>query len=104
MIHRKINELVARYTLEPGIRDIYVEGRFDKDVIQWYVQRLGYRDVRVFEIGLVDVAGEILQKYGLRPGEKSRTIALAEELANQLGNDMRQATAVVGSDCDRFCR
>ena len=30
---RTVEELIARYEFEPGLRDIYVEGEFDSDLL-----------------------------------------------------------------------
>ena len=32
-LRRTISELLARYELEPSLRDVYVEGVFDREVI-----------------------------------------------------------------------
>ena len=47
---RTIAELVARYELEPTLRDVYVEGRFDSAVLTWLFRERGCVDAVVYEI------------------------------------------------------
>lgn len=97
-----IRELVARYKLEPDIRDIYVEGKFDSDIVRWYLKNSGYSNVAVLRTEDVELPASLLSKYGLAPGEKSRVLALASELATHTGQESTQVTCVVDADCDRI--
>lgn len=36
---RTIPELVARYILEPSLRDVYVEGSDDRALIKWFLEQ-----------------------------------------------------------------
>lgn len=82
-IRRSIDELRTRYELEPAIRDVYVEGDFDCDVLS---RRLSDRqeslDVVVYPIDTVEIPSGILRGYGLTTGNRQEVIALARELAD----------------------
>jgi hypothetical protein len=78
---RTINELLVRYELEPELKDIFVEGQFDQDVLTSYFRSAKQIDRMVYEIDSVEVPSELLIKHGLTEGNKQRVIALSRELA-----------------------
>lgn len=75
----KISELLARYQLEPAIRDIYVEGAFDQELLTAWATE-GRVDCVFYEIDAVEILPELLARYGLTDGNKQRVIVLAKEL------------------------
>jgi hypothetical protein len=78
---RSIEELLARYELEPSLQDVYVEGPTDRALVELGLSGLAPVDrLRVYEIDDIDVPGDLLRSKGLPIGNKSRLIALAEEL------------------------
>lgn len=78
---RNIDELLARYELEPSLKDIYVEGLFDKEILLNCLKESKEQDFSVYEIDTVNIPQEIISKYALTSGNKQRVIALAKELA-----------------------
>ena len=76
-----INELSIRYELEPEIRDIFVEGIFDKEVLSANLNNDLNSGFMVYEIDSVELPSELLIKYDLTDGNKQRVIALAKELS-----------------------
>lgn len=75
-----IDELLARYHLEPELRDVFVEGSFDREILSHYSQF--NTSGRVFyEINTVDVPAQLLEIYGFTSGNKQRAIALSNEFA-----------------------
>lgn len=80
--NRTIADLVARYTLEPTLRDIIVEGQFDKEVISRALNESRDYDRIVYTINSVNVPNDIVIKHGLSDGNKQRVIVLARELAS----------------------
>lgn len=74
-----IEELVVRYTLEPSLQDVFVEGKFDKDVFLSY-GKSKQRSQRFYEIRSVDVSSDVLARHGLTNGAKQRLIALSLEM------------------------
>lgn len=91
----EIEELLARYELEPEIRDIYVEGVFDKDLLTyWSRDKTG--DCVFYEIDVVNVPSGLLTRHGFTEGNRQRVIALARELAVLAGDPAYRCVA----DCD----
>lgn len=77
---RTIEELIARYELEPTLDDVYVEGVFDREVI---TSALGFqnRSRAIYEVETVDIPSALLLAHGLTEGNQQRVIALARELS-----------------------
>ncbi|WP_248739522.1 DUF4435 domain-containing protein [Pseudomonas sp. MWU12-2029] len=80
---RSVEDIVTRYELEPEIRDVYVEGVFDREILTQCLRKRGDKVKVVYEIDSVDVSGELLDKYGLTSGNKQRVIAFAKELSGR---------------------
>ena len=59
-IRHTLDELVARYELEPDLRDIYVEGKTDKLFLEWFLRNRGIEDIAVYEIETVDISADKL--------------------------------------------
>jgi len=97
---RTIEDLRTRYTLEPTLRDVIVEGNFDWDVITQCFRSSGAMDRVVYPIDSIEVPKEILDKYQLTTGNKQRVIALAKELASL--PDFTAFRCVVDRDLDHW--
>ncbi|KGM53096.1 hypothetical protein N800_11140 [Lysobacter daejeonensis GH1-9] len=79
-LRMRIHELEARYELEPGLKDVFVEGAFDKELLTEGCST-GVNQGRVYyEIDAVDVPNEVVTALGLTLGNKQRVIALAKAL------------------------
>lgn len=76
-----IDELLARYDLEPQLKDVFVEGVFDKEVLTEAFSNIS-REAIFYDIDAVDVPAEILTSHGLTSGNKQRVVALSRELNN----------------------
>jgi hypothetical protein len=99
---RSIEALVAKYVLEPEVRDIFVEGPSDKDFIRWLLPDLVSAKVSVLEIAWVEVPPRVLAEYKLTSGERQRVLALARKLEERLGAQNTQVSCVIDTDCDRI--
>ena len=98
---KSIPELVALYEFEPNLRDVYVEGDHDRELLLWYLGRASLRQISVYEIDTVDVPRETCERYSLHVNNRSEVMALAFELAEQLpGPPMDQVMCVVDKDLD----
>lgn len=97
---RNIDELVARYDLEPELKDVYVEGIFDKEVLAHCFQKNREVERVIYDIGSVNVPINILAKYGLTDGNKQRVIALAKELSCLPGQ--HNYRCIVDKDLDHW--
>ena len=88
-IRKEIDELVALYSLEPQLLDVYVEGERDKILIDWFLDEQGIEDINVYSIDIINVPRELIKRYGLNTGSnRSRVIALSIELATSLPEDL----------------
>jgi hypothetical protein len=94
-----IQELQARYDLEPELVDLFVEGTFDKDVLTQACAGNSQRRA-VYVIDSVDVPMSVLTKHGLSQGNKQRVIALSRELAG-IGEDAK-VVCLVDRDLDHW--
>jgi hypothetical protein len=99
MLRWTISELVARYELEPQLKDVFVEGTVDREILS-NAPKLSQDGYRFYEIDTVDVPREILERHGLTSGNKQRVTTLAKELAIQLKNTRLQC--LVDRDLDHW--
>lgn len=77
---RKISELIAKYELEPNLDDVYVEGLYDKDIVDAAFKELNVNRP-VFCIDDIEICMDVLLRYSLTDGNKQRVIALAHTLS-----------------------
>lgn len=87
IIRRTINELAARYYLEPELADVYVEGVYDRDLLTAALHEKQRRVVSIYSIDTVDVPVSILASHCLSSGNKQRVIALSKELKRMLDGE-----------------
>jgi hypothetical protein len=97
---RTIPELVARYKLEPSIRDVFVEGRTDVQLIGRVLRASGLRDVIPYEIRTVDIPPRDLVAGGYEDGAKGRVLYLAFEFDRALPPRTRAVSCVADRDYD----
>ncbi|GAA6619210.1 hypothetical protein [Scytonema sp. NUACC26] len=99
-IRRSLNELVARYELEPELRDIYVEGKTDKLLLEWFLKQKGQEGFAVYEIDTVDIPAQKLFEFGLNDSKRGRVIYLALFLQKMLSEIPPHLTCVADKDFD----
>lgn len=93
-----IDELVTRYYLEPDLRDVFVEGYFDQDVLQACLKSAGDDERVCYPIDSVEIPSDILARYDLTEGNKQRVMALALELDTAVED--ASCKCLVDSDLD----
>jgi hypothetical protein len=87
---RTLDELCAIYALEPGVRDIFVEGRSDQLFVEWYLRTNGVTIVSVYSIDLIDVPDDVLAVHNVSAGSnRSRIVALACELSKRCPDGLK---------------
>jgi hypothetical protein len=98
---RRVRELIKRYRLEPGLRDVFVEGRGDaRQPVSYYLRERGLDRGVVYSVDTVDVpAGEVLVR-GYPNNNKGRVLTLAALINEDLGPGA-QFTGIVDVDLDR---
>lgn len=99
-LRRKFDELVARYELEPELRDIYVEGTTDKNLVQWFLRQKRQQDFVVYEIDTVDIPAERLEELELSNNNRGRVIALALDMQSQFSALPPHLTCIADKDFD----
>ncbi|WP_445289436.1 hypothetical protein [Variovorax atrisoli] len=72
------DELVTRYTFEPLVRDIYVEGEYDVAVLGWYLS------TKKHDVGVYPVSTVKIENPQNTNGNKGRVIALMSFLDNEI--------------------
>ena len=97
---RIMSEMVAQYTLEPQLRDVYVEGEFDRDLYRLVLRERRLTDFDVVSIGDVELDPAVLLAYGLTDGKRQRVEALALELEKELKGGQCAVACVVDADLD----
>lgn len=87
---RTVEEVVSLYSLEPSLKDIYVEGPSDKELLCWFLEYHGIHNINIYDIDIVDVPESLVYSYGLNNGSsRSRLIALSETLAQSIKSDSK---------------
>jgi len=101
---RKLDELVARYELEPSLHDVYVEGLTDKCIIQWFLEEsnLDTENVAVYEIDTIDIPTDQLFARGLDDGNRSRVIFLACQLQSLFEGSLPPVICIADKDFDNL--
>ena len=101
VVRRTISELGALYSLEPTLRDVFVEGADDCAFIKWYLKNRVKRLVSVVEIETIDVPASVVERYELDNGNRGRLLALSFEVSALLDPESRNCfTAVYDQDRD----
>jgi hypothetical protein len=99
---RTIEELLARYELEPSLRDVYVEGDSDWRLIRWFLDRKGRTDIQVYKIGSVELSDELFRESGLNPkSNRDAVVLLATRLSECFGSQHLRVRCVADADFDR---
>lgn len=92
---RNVDELLARYVLEPTLRDLYVEGASDRRFFDWLLREFGLSTVVAYEIESVNVPHEMLRPFEVEDNNRGRVIALAYYLHQHTGTDLSQRVACI---------
>ena len=94
---RTIEELLTLYGMERDIRDIFVEGEFDKAVVDSYLHGIGSTHVNVYEISTIDIETD----HG---GNRGRVVALANILIQRINEPEPPVLCIVDRDFDEFLK
>jgi len=97
---RTIEELQTRYDHEPSLRDIYVEGFFDIDLVRWFLDCIQARDVEVYPIETVDIPNDMPDGINPEGGNRTRVIRLANALDHSVPKG--RVICIIDSDFDRI--
>jgi hypothetical protein len=95
---RTINELIARYSLEPEINDVFVEGDFDNRILSRAYETSDYK---IYSIDTVSIEKELLNKHSFTIGNKQKVIVVARELFAELSSE-HSTLCIVDRDLDHW--
>ncbi len=98
---KQLLELVALYELEPGLRDVFVEGPFDVAIIKWFLDQKGLIGT-VYDISTVEIPDDEIRNRGRKANNYERVAFLAEYAENCLQPNQKQVTCVVDRDFADF--
>jgi len=98
---KTIDELLTQYQLHPELQDIFVEGAWDRSVVQWVLRHAGINNPVIYDIEAVEIPFELAKKHYPFDGKKGRVIALANELDGKLAHSS-QVTCVADADFDNL--
>jgi hypothetical protein len=96
---RTIEELIARYKLEPSLRDLFVEGTRDYFLVEWFCRYNDFANVVIYSITTVNVPSELLKQHSLY-GNKGRVVALCKELDSKLPKNVQNVLGLIDKDYD----
>lgn len=97
-----LEALLVLYDLEPGLRDVYVEGRTDVGLLRWYLDERGI-EAQVYAIDdRVEISATELGSLGLDIGARGRVIGLSIVAERALGKDQQGITCVADADYARL--
>lgn len=99
----ELHEIFYKYQRHPDLLDLYVEGEFDRDVMeQFFREHRISANVTVFTADRVMMPNEVLVEMKLRlESNKHRLVGLAMLLERELANLPSNVTCIVDADQDR---
>jgi hypothetical protein len=96
---RKLSEVVERLRREPQVRELYVEGIYDRDFYRSALTYFGVDDVHVYPIETIEVPDELLQELQLTRGQRQRVEAAAKKI-EEYPEVYAQVALLIDSDLD----
>lgn len=100
---KTIDELVALYSVETNLKDVFVEGTIDFNVIKWFLRKYKRKDISVYPIDIIEISDDNLRHYDLPlPSNRSKLIALSMELSKHYGMEGNKILCIVDRDYDGF--
>ncbi len=97
---RTLEEVLVRYRLEPHLKDVFVEGPFDCEVLGAALPMELRDSISFYCIDSVDLPRELLLGDGLSSGNKQRVLYLARRLAAAAGSS--NVRCVADRDLDHW--
>ncbi|MHC2478742.1 hypothetical protein [Rhizobium leguminosarum] len=95
-----VADLVTRYELEPTLKDMFVEGQFDKDILSCAYDNVSVERRAMYTADVVDIEDDVFVKHGLTRGNKQKLIVLCRELADV--NQSENVRFIVDRDTDHW--
>lgn len=96
---RTLHDVKVRLQKEPSIREMYVEGLYDRDFFKWILEKLGCNDVKVYPISVLDVSNDLVMQLGLTSGDRQRVQTAANAFSENFDLHGR-LLFIIDSDMD----
>ena len=100
---RTVEDLISIYEEESTIKDVFVEGEYDKHFIDFFFDYLNIENVTIYEISSIAVTEQYFEVLGLQDKncKKNQVISLSYELFKKL-NSYKQVRCIVDKDMDDY--
>jgi hypothetical protein len=95
----QIDELVTVARLEPEMRHIVLEGRFDVRTYRWLLTGSS-RETEILSVDQIDVPAHLVSKWGQQADNHGRLIALSHELSVRSPGIERQVRCLADGEYD----
>ena len=98
---RTVSEIIARYELEPTLRDIFVEGKTDKFFVEWVLEKSKNENVRVYEINDIVISDDEVfdLEKSLNKNNRQKAIKIAHIISKQISG-CKSVIFIIDSDFD----
>lgn len=103
MLKIEVNELIAKYRLEPTMRDIFVEGVDDRCCIEHVFYRHKKKHFRVIPIENVNLPSKLLASTGVSNNNRGRVMNLSLIFQDKLINS-NSASCIIDRDFDALLK
>lgn len=101
-IKRQLDEIRVQYQLEPSLKDVYIEGTSDVNILRWFFEKKKKKNVFVYNIDSVEIPVEAYERAGLSTGSnRNKVIVLSEELSREFDKKKIRVKCIVDADLDR---
>lgn len=94
---RKLSEVIALYKLEPDSKDLYLEGREDSNIFEYFFNENDVSEIAIYEINAIDfseVADVDLSS------NKEKVKYFSKIIYSEFGANLKNVTCVVDRDFD----
>lgn len=96
---RKLSELEFIYKQNQNLRDVYVEGEFDCNLIKWFFRECGIEHVNVYPISSIEIPDGDIVRVGLDANNRERVVYLSGFLREK---NVEKAACVIDADFSRI--
>lgn len=98
-LKRQPSELIARYSLEPSLKEIYVEGLTDKLIVELFLEKENLLSTTCYEVSSIDFSEFIALNPHLR-SNKEKLIYLANDIFKNLNPANLKLRCIIDRDFD----
>lgn len=102
-IKQSLDEVRVRYKLEPSLKDVYVEGTSEVNILRWFFDKKKKKDIYIYHIDSVEIPAYSYERVGLRTGSnRNKVVVLSEELSREFDKRKIKVKCIADADYDRY--